>query len=63
MMLTGDAGREPLPLFRAAFDGLVASKPSNQGTGEELRNLGSGDSSGAIKVLLDLDEMIRQEFG
>lgn len=63
MMLTATTTEQPRTSFRGPLDGLEASQPSNQTTAEVLQGLGSGDGSGAIKVLRDLDEMIRQEFG
>jgi hypothetical protein len=62
-MLSGDATEQPSPYFRGQLDGLDSSRSSNQAIGEGLRAKGSGDWCCAIKVLRNLDEMIRQEFG
>lgn len=63
MMFTGGATEQPMPSFLGSLDVLDLSKPSNPSKAEALHDMGSGDCSGAIKVLRDLDEMIRQEFG
>lgn len=54
-MLTGVATEQPRTSFRGPLDGLASSQPSDQARVEVLRNLGSGDGSGATKVLRNLD--------
>jgi hypothetical protein len=62
-MPTGNATEPSRTSFRGPSPRLAAAQPSNQASGEVLRDLGSVDNSGAIKILLDLEVMIRQEFG
>lgn len=61
-MLPGNAKQQPIPPFSGQSPRLAAAQPSNQACGESLREQIAGDGSGAIKVLLDLDDMLRQEF-
>lgn len=61
-MVTGNAAEPPRTSFRGQSPRLAA-QPSNQAGGEVLRDPGSGEGSGAGKVLRELDAMLRREFG